>query len=99
MVHCIIKWVTYILISEQNCSFSLKIIFVLANSIVPDEMPHYAAFNRDLLCLQSLLQIKYAFIPRLTERNHYVKKKFKTNKDIVHSQDFVVVVVAFLFRE
>ena len=27
------------------------------------------------------------------------KKKFKTVEDIVHSQDFVVVVVAFLFRE
>ena len=29
--------------------FSLKIIFVLANSEDPDEMPHYAAFNLDLL--------------------------------------------------
>ena len=32
--------------------FSLKIIFVLANSVYPDEMPHYAAFNLGLLCLQ-----------------------------------------------
>ena len=32
--------------------FSLKIIFVLANSVDPDEMPHYGAFNLDLLCLQ-----------------------------------------------
>ena len=34
--------------------------------------------------------------------SHHVKKKFKTVQDIVHSQDFVVVVVvvvAFLFRE
>ena len=32
--------------------FSLKIIFVLANSVDLDEMPHYAAFNLDLLCLE-----------------------------------------------
>ena len=25
----------------------MKIIFVLANSVDPDEMPHYAAFNLD----------------------------------------------------
>ena len=32
--------------------FTLKIIFVLANSVDPDLMSHYAAFNMDLLCLQ-----------------------------------------------
>ena len=63
MVHCIIQ----VLISKQIAVFSLKIIFVLANSVDPDEMPHYAALNTDLLCLQLLLQIKYAFIPLLTE--------------------------------
>ena len=52
--------------------FSLKIIFVLANSVDPDEMPHYVAFNLDLLCLQLYLQIKYAFIPLLTESNQLV---------------------------
>ena len=52
--------------------FSLKIIFVLANSVDPDEMPQYAAFNPDLLCLQLLLQTKYALIPLLTERNQLV---------------------------
>ena len=31
--------------------FSLKIILVLANSVDPDEMPHYVAFNLGLLCL------------------------------------------------
>ena len=31
---------------------SLKIIFVLANSVDPDEMPHYAAFNLALFSLQ-----------------------------------------------
>ena len=41
-----------VLISKQICSFSLKIIFVLANSVDPDEMPLYAAFKLDLLCLQ-----------------------------------------------
>ena len=40
------------LISKQNGSFFLKIIFVLANSVDPDEMPDYATFYLDLLCLQ-----------------------------------------------
>ena len=31
--------------------------------------------------------------------SHHVKKKFKTVQDIVHSQDFVVVVVVPFFRE
>ena len=30
----------------------MKIIFVLANSVDPDEMLHYAAFNLGRLCLQ-----------------------------------------------
>ena len=28
------------------------IMFVLANGVDPDELPHYAAINLDLLCLQ-----------------------------------------------
>ena len=40
----------------------MKIIFVLTNSIDPDETPHYAEFYMGLLCLQMLLQI-HAFIP------------------------------------
>ena len=41
-----------VLIFKQNCIFfSLKIIFVVTNSVDPDEMPHYAAFNLDLLGL------------------------------------------------
>ena len=31
--------------------------------------------------------------------SRHVIKKFKTVQDIVHGQDFFVVVVAFLFRE
>ena len=31
--------------------FSLKIVFVLANSVDPDEMLHYAAFHLGLHCL------------------------------------------------
>ena len=30
---------------------TLKIVFVLANSADPDEMPHYAAFHQDPHCL------------------------------------------------
>ena len=36
--------------------FSLKIVFVLANSVDPDEMLDYAAFHLGLHCLS-----KYAF--------------------------------------
>ena len=42
---------------------SLKIVFVLANSVDLDEMPHYAAFHLGLHCLS-----KYAF------RSHYNTK-------------------------
>ena len=46
-----------IIISKNTIVFfSLKIIFVLANSVDPDEMPHYAAFYLGLHCLP-----KYAF--------------------------------------
>ena len=41
-----------VLFSKQNCSFSPRNMFVLANSVDPDVMPYYAAFNLDLLCLQ-----------------------------------------------
>ena len=30
---------------------SLKIVFILANSVYPDEMPHHAAFHLGLHCL------------------------------------------------
>ena len=33
---------------------SLKIFFVVTNSVDPDEMPHYAAFNLDLLCTNKI---------------------------------------------
>ena len=42
---------------------TLKIIFVLAKSVDPDEMPHYAAFHLGLHCLP-----KYAF------RSHWYTK-------------------------
>ena len=34
-----------------NCIFSLMIIFVIANSVDCDEMPHYEALNLGLHCL------------------------------------------------
>ena len=54
MVHCIIEGVTGFNFKTKLQFFSLKINFVLANSVDldPDEMPHYAALNLDLLCLQ-----------------------------------------------
>ena len=36
---------------------SLKVNFVLTNSVVPGKMPHYAAFHLGLHCLQN-----YAFV-------------------------------------
>ena len=47
------------LISKCNCFLSLKIIFVLANSVDADEMHINVAFNLVLHCLP-----KYSF------RNH-----------------------------
>ena len=41
-------------------SISLNIVFVLVNTVDSDEMPHYAAFNLALHCLQ-----KYAVYKRL----------------------------------
>ena len=33
------------------CILSLKNVFILANSVDPDEMQHYAAFHLGLQCL------------------------------------------------
>ena len=53
MVHVIIQGVKgFFLFLNKIVVFSLKIIIDIANSVDPDEMPHYAAFNLDLLCLQ-----------------------------------------------
>ena len=37
---------------HKNIFLSLKIVFVKANSVDPDEMPHYLAFLLGLQCLQ-----------------------------------------------
>ena len=37
-------------ISKKNVFLSLKIVFKLANSADPDEMPHYAAFHLGFHC-------------------------------------------------
>ena len=53
-----------VIISPQNIIFlSLKIDFALANSVNPDEMPHYAAFNLGFHCLP-----KYPFRVSGTQR-------------------------------
>ena len=44
-------------ISVKLCSSFLKILFILANSIDPDEMPPYASLHLGLHCLS-----KYLFI-------------------------------------
>ena len=45
-----------VILSKQFIFLSLKINFVLANSVDPDEMTHYAAFHLGLHCFQ-----KYSF--------------------------------------
>ena len=39
-------------ISNKICSLFPEDHFILASSVDPDEMSHYAVFNLDLLCLQ-----------------------------------------------
>ena len=52
MAHCIYRGV--IGYNFKNIVFlSLKINFVLANSVDPDEMTYYAAFHLGLHCLPS----------------------------------------------
>ena len=53
MVHCVYRGVTGYNFQQKSIFFSLKIVFVLANSVDPDEMPHYAAFHLGLHCLKS----------------------------------------------
>ena len=56
MVCCIYCGVTGYHFQVKIVFLSLKIVFGLANSVDPDEMPHNVAFHPDLHCLQ-----KYAF--------------------------------------
>ena len=56
MVHGIYQGGTGYSLKNIYIFFSLKVVFVLANSVDPDEMPHNAAFHLDLHCLP-----KYSF--------------------------------------
>ena len=71
MVYCIIQGATdyNFFLNKIVVFFSMKSIFVLANSVDPNEMPHYAAFNLGLHCLQLYVQIIHVFIPLLTVWN------------------------------
>ena len=51
MVHCIYWGVMGYNFHIKNLFLSLKIVFVIANSVDPDEMPHYTAFHLGLHCL------------------------------------------------
>ena len=44
---------------------SLKITFVLTNSVDPDEMPHYTAFHLGLHCLPKYMFRVYYSIHRV----------------------------------
>ena len=41
-----------VIISKKYCIFSLKDVFILANNVYPDEMPHIAAFQHGLNCFK-----------------------------------------------
>ena len=61
------------------------IVFVSANSVDPDEMPHHVAFHLGLHCLP-----KYAF------RSHkYIKQR--VNFALTHHMDCIFVVVIFIY--
>ena len=52
MVHCKIQVVTGYNFQIKLQFVSIMIIFVLVNSVYPDEMPNYVPFNLGLLCMQ-----------------------------------------------
>ena len=53
MVFCIYGGVTGCNFKKKIVFLSLKTVFVLANSVDPDEMPHNAAFHLGLTVSQS----------------------------------------------
>ena len=48
-----------VILSKNYCILSLEIIFVLANSVDPDETPHSASLHLSLHCLSKYLGIQY----------------------------------------
>ena len=56
MVHFIYSGVTGLNFVKNIVFLPLKIVIILANSVDPDEMLHYAAFHLGIHCL-----LKYAF--------------------------------------
>ena len=50
MVHCIYRGVTGYSFQMETVFHSLKFIFIFANSVDPDEMPHDVAFHLGLHC-------------------------------------------------
>ena len=55
IVHCIYTEGLQVIISKNIVFISLKSDFVLANSVDPDEMLHYAAIHQGLHCLPQYL--------------------------------------------
>ena len=56
MIHCIYQGVTdsQVIISKYNCIPFSEDLFVLANSVDLEEMPHYVPFHLGLHCLPSV---------------------------------------------
>ena len=63
--------------SIEYTYFILKIVFVLANSVYPYEMPHYAAFHLGLhclpvwFCLFDLVLYGYGYVGTVSLPNHF----------------------------
>ena len=66
MVHCMYLGVTGYTFQIKIAFLSLKIDFALANSVDPDEMPHYVAFHLSL-----------HYLPKYTFRSHWYMKGYK----------------------
>ena len=50
MVHCIYRGVTGYSFQMKIAFHSLKFVFILANTVDPDEMPYDVAFHLGLHC-------------------------------------------------
>ena len=62
----------------------LKIVFILANSTDPDEMPPYVAFHLDLHCFRQSTGLLVSRIKRVLGKNEFVHYSMRNDKDILY---------------
>ena len=68
----------YNFLKKNIVFFCLKIFFTFTNSVVPDEMQHYAAFHLVLHCLQ-----KYSFRRLQNSKGYTVIALFEMSPDFL----------------